>query len=73
MKAITILRILRLSTIIRSIKPRLIYNQIDGSTEEVYTKRRVYIRERKQTYFYRKSVRGVRSGGPGEYTILGFI
>jgi len=73
MRAIAVLRILRLSAVIRSIEPGLIRNQIGGSTEGVYTRRRVYIREGGQTYFHRESVGGAGGGGPGEYTTLGSI
>ena len=67
------MRILRLSAIIRSIEPGLIRNQIGGSIEGIYTKRRIYIREEEQTYFYKESIRSVGGGGPDEYTTLGSI
>jgi len=72
-RAIIILRILRLSIIIYSIKPRLICNQIDSSTERVYTRKRVYIREERQTYFYKENVKSEGGGGSEYDTTLGLI
>jgi len=67
------LRILRLNTIIRSIKPGLIRNQIDSSIEEVYIRRRIYIREEEQIYFYRKNVKSEESDNSKYGTTLRLI
>ena len=67
------MRILRLNTIIRSIKPGLIRNQIDSSIEEVYIRRRIYIREEEQIYFYRKNVKSEESDNSKYGTTLRLI